>query len=757
MYDSEITYKIIVKGLVQGVGFRPFIYRIAHLHKIKGTVENNSSGVIIFAQGKNNSLKHFISDIISKRPPASFIDDIAYHTVEKYEFEDFRIVKSTDDDSGITKVSPDIAVCEDCLHDIKNQSNRIDYPLTNCTNCGPRFTIIKDIPYDRRKTTMSEFLMCSDCSKEYNDVLDRRFHAQPVACNNCGPKYQYKSGGIIKENISEICKNTAQIIDSGGTALIKGLGGYFLTADAHNFEAVEIVRNIKKREAKPFAVMAKSIDAAKKYVYINDFETEILNSFRKPVVLCQRLKKSKSKKSLQLISSGMNTLGILLPYMPFHYLLFEELKTDLLVFTSGNISDEPILINDEIAEKEFAEKVDCIISYNREIYNRTDDSVVSCFGDRLNIIRRSRGYVPEPISYLFKTEGIFGAGAELVNTFAIGKDKDIILSQHIGDLKNFDTYEFYRESFKRFKRLFRFSPELVVYDKHPDYLSSRFAIEFGLETVAVQHHHSHMASCMAENGLDEKVIGVIMDGTGLGDDGNIWGSEFFVGDYLNYSREYHFEYIKLPGGDLAVKEPWRIAFSYLHKYGMKNHHIDFLNEKKEEIILLGKMLEKNLNSPLSCGAGRLFDAVAALTGVCTNAQYHSQAPMLLESLIQKEIENKYNYEIDNNEVVFKRMFDEILFDIKKAIPASIISTKFHNTIISVIFEIVKKLKNKFNINKVVLSGGSFQNRYITTNLIELLEKNNFKVFTQQKVPANDAGISLGQIAIASKRRATNVS
>lgn len=749
------TKKILITGLVQGVGFRPFIYRIANKNEIKGTVENTNFGVIINTQSNKENISNFLSDITELKPPASVITDIIVEEYDSESFDKFEIIKSSESSNHITQVSPDIAVCKDCLEDIKKQKHRINYPLTNCTNCGPRFSIIKDIPYDRDKTTMAEFEMCEICKNEYNDVLNRRFHAQPVSCNNCGPKYKLKYKNKYYDKFDEILNITSNIINNKGTALIKGIGGYFITANALDYNSVQKIRDLKLREKKPFATMAKNINAAKKYVSLNSKEIELLQSFRSPVVLSKLCNNDLPKN----INYGLNSLGIILPYMPFHHLLFENLNTDLIIFTSGNISDEPILIDDTEAENKFGNKTDIIISYNREIYNRTDDSVVSVFNNRDFPIRRSRGYTPEPIITNLNTEGIFAAGAELVNTFAIGKSNQILVSQHIGDLKNFETFKFYKESYSRFSKLFKFKPDLVVFDMHPDYMSTKFSKSFDNNKISVQHHHAHMASCMAENNLDEKVIGVIMDGTGLGYDGNIWGSEFFTGDFENVKREFHFDYVPLPGGDKSIFEPWRISYSYLKKYSLLDRFdfekIDSVN--KDKIKMINQMIDKKINSPLSCGAGRLFDSISALTGLCTHSDFHSQAPMLLESIINNNSNEKYNYNIDKNIIKFNQTFSEILNDFKNKITINKISIKFHNTIISIIFEIVMILSKKYNLKKVVLSGGSFQNRYLTENIISKLSEKDLEIYYHSKVPSNDAGISLGQLAIASKRRNKNVS
>ncbi|MDO8898082.1 MAG: carbamoyltransferase HypF, partial [Bacteroidales bacterium] len=614
-----------VQGLVQGVGFRPFVYRIAIKNNLNGWVENNNEGVTIHIEGLESDIESFRKMLIQNAPQASSIASVK-ETESKLEgFKAFEIRHSSNYSEAITEVSPDIAVCPDCLADMQIQQHRIDYPFINCTNCGPRFTIIKDLPYDRHQTTMQAFVMCDECRKEYSDILDRRFHAQPVACLKCGPAYEIhtKDGKTVRVN--NPAPQLAKWIDEGSIVALKGLGGYHLVCDALNESAVQTLRKRKSREGKPMAIMMASVESIHKRFLLSETEAQSIQSWKRPIVLLQNL-----QPCAPSVSNGMHTTGVIMPYMPIHYQLFEFLETEAIVLTSGNISDEPVTISDEDALKNLGKVADYIVSYNREIYNRADDSVVFVADGKERILRRSRGYVPSPIKLNLETEGIFAVGAELVNTFAIGKGKQAILSQHIGDLKNAETLAFYEESFQRFSRLFRFEPSLIACDLHPDYLSTQFARSLGFETIEIQHHHAHIASCMAEHGLDEKVIGIALDGTGLGNDGTIWGGEFFVCDLFDFERAYYFDPVPLPGGDKVTHEPWRTAVSYLHKYFGKDiflKKLPFLNgidTKHLEVVF--QAIDLKINCPLSSGAGRLFDAVAAITGICTESDFHAEAP-----------------------------------------------------------------------------------------------------------------------------------
>ncbi|MBN2215068.1 MAG: carbamoyltransferase HypF [Bacteroidales bacterium] len=746
-----IALKIKIEGLVQGIGFRPFVYRLAKKHQINGYVHNLSDGVEIIAQAEKKSLNRFLDEMVKDAPAASEIQEINTEVISPGLFNDFTISGSTDISDAITEISPDISVCDDCLKDMRTQSHRINYPLINCTNCGPRFTITRDLPYDRVNTTMQPFEMCDQCRAEYEDISDRRFHAQPVACNKCGPKYEMFSGGRKIMDFDRILNTLSDYIRKGKIIAFKGTGGYHLMCDALDEHAVSRLRKLKKREGKPFAVMFRNLDAVREFAEVNSSEAEILTSWRKPIVLLEM-----KKQLAPSVALGLKTIGAFLPYMPIHYLLFEKITASVLVLTSGNLSDEPIITGDEDAREVFGTIADAIISYNREIYNRTDDSVVTFFSGKERILRRSRGYAPAPVMTLHNVEGILATGAELVNCFCIGKGYQSILSQHIGDLKNIETYRFYTETVEKYKRLFRFNPLLVAHDMHPDYFSTRYALELNIESIPVQHHHAHIASCMAEHGIDEKVIGVSFDGTGYGPDGNIWGSEFLLADLDSFERYSHFEYIALPGGDKVTEEPWRTAISYLYNsFGRELKHLDIpfislMEGKKLDLIL--EALDKKINCPLSSGAGRLFDAIAALTNICHFTKFHAEAPMRLESLTTGSLNQRYEVSHQKETISFKEMFQQIIEDIHQETPVEIIATKFHNTFIYTIFRVSLRIRSETGLNKVVLSGGTFQNKYIMERLEPLLIKNKFEVFSQNRIPCNDGGIALGQQVIAAKMR-----
>jgi hydrogenase maturation protein HypF len=744
------TFDIHIRGLVQGVGFRPFIYRLAREMRIRGWVENRNDGVRIRVTGTDQALIAFIDGIRNNAPAASDIYSIDYVNDSYEAFDDFRIRKSENLSDEITEISPDIAVCDACLNDMKRQPHRIAYPFINCTNCGPRFTIIRDLPYDRDKTTMEPFVMCDECHAEYTSVLDRRFHAQPVACNHCGPSYELLEGENRITDLPAIIRRVCHLLEDGKIVAIKGMGGFFMACDATDQGAVSRLRASKKREGKPFAVMFASLDTAREYASISPEEETLLLSWRRPIVLLRE-----RKKLAPDVNVGFDTIGIMLPYMPFHYLLFERLKLDVIVLTSGNLSEEPILIDNNRTIEKLNHLTDAILIYNREIYNRTDDSVAMVVNGAERLIRRSRGYVPAPVRLKMSVDGIFAAGAELVNCFCIGKGSQAFLSQHIGDLKNLETYEFYRESAGHFSRMFRFTPSLVAADLHPDYLSTRFAHELKLPVIGIQHHHAHITSCMAEHGLDEQVIGVAFDGVGYGEDGHIWGGEFLICGLDNYQRYMHFDYVPMPGGDRATEEPWRMAVSYLYRtFGRAFLEMDlpFLRHISPKILeLVLAAIEKQINCPSTSSAGRLFDAVSALTGICTVSGFHAEAPMRLEAAADLETKESYEVIMDKN-IHFEPMIEAIVKDMKKGVCSSVIAAKFHNTIIDSALKAVARMRNDTGIKKVALSGGSFQNRYLLCRLEDRLQQNNFQVYSNHLVPANDGGIALGQLAVAAKRR-----
>lgn len=743
------AYWIKVRGLVQGVGFRPFVYRMAHRHAVKGWVENNNEGVTIFAEATSQQLLAFEQSLRDEAPSASSIAEMSIEVAQNRGFEDFSIRKSTNLSDEITQVSPDIAVCDDCLRDMHQQAHRHDYLFTNCTHCGPRFTIIRDLPYDRHQTTMAPFVMCDQCRSEYTDILDRRFHAQPVACLHCGPHY-FLLHPKLEPDIQNFPLFAAQQIDDGRILAIKGMGGYHLLCDAHNGLAVLELRRRKQREAKPMAVMMRDMKTARNYFKISEEEERLLFSWQRPIVLVQNI-----TGLAEPVSNGLHTTGLVMPYMPFHHYLFNYLRTDAVVFTSANVSDEPVVMDEETAIQQLTEVADFIVAYNRAIHNRADDSVAMVVHDAPMLIRRSRGYAPSPVDLPFRAEGILATGAELNNAFAIGKGRQAIMSQHIGDLKNASTLEFFEQSLQRFRQLFRFEPILVACDLHPDYLSTQFARESGLPLVEVQHHHAHMASCMAEHGLNEPVIGIIFDGTGLGTDGTIWGGECLVGDYAEFQRLSHLDPVPLPGGDAVTHQPWRTAYAYIWKYYGSEQALAFARfrgwcdaQTAGNLVL---MLAQNLNCPLSSGAGRLFDAVAALTGLCTKAGFHAEAPMRLEAAASPDHAGHYGFGFHRGIVSLKPMFDGLLGDLEDGLATSMIAARFHNTVVGVIEAMALNAKQVSGIKKVVLSGGSFQNRILVGRSIDVLQRAGFEVYIQRKVPCNDGGIALGQLAVAAAK------
>ena len=755
--SNDKSVQVLVTGLVQGVGFRPFVYRIANRFDLTGWVQNTNENVKIEVSGTALNISQFLISLWKEAPPAAVIEDISIHEIETKSFAEFIILDSHNFSDQITEISPDIAVCAECLQDMNKPGTRLNYAFVNCTNCGPRFTIIQDLPYDRGKTTMKSFSMCSDCQTEYETITDRRFHAQPTACAICGPEYElFKNKKRISTNIQEIIDCVSKCIESGGIVLLKGLGGMHLACDAFNESAIKRLRELKNREGKPFAVMFRDLESLKIHAKMDAKEEQSLVSWQRPIVLLEKKNAPNIPELASSLNAGLNLLGIMLPYMPLHYLFFRRLKTAAIVLTSGNFSSEPILTDNQAALDQFSSIVDLAVLYNREIYNRTDDSVVRIIAGTQRIFRRSRGYVPAPVRTELNTEGIVAFGAELTNCFCVGKGRKAFLSQHIGDLQGLETTLFYEKTIAQFIQLFRIKPSLLAVDMHPSYISTKTGIHFGdLPVVQVQHHHAHIASCMAEHRLDEKVIGVALDGTGYGPDGNTWGSEFLVCDLNDFTRITHFEYLPMPGGDSASEEPWRMAVSYLYKvYGKDFLKLDLSLLKLidlEKIEMIIQIIDKKINCPLTSGAGRLFDAVASLLNLSQVASFQAEGPMRLEAILAQNCTESYRFVLGQT-IQFDETIRGIVEDIRRKVEVSIISAKFHNTIILAIFETVNAIRMKENISNVVLSGGVFQNKYLLERTISLLEKNDFVVYSHAAVPTNDGGIALGQLAVASKRR-----
>ncbi len=762
--------RITVRGIVQGVGFRPFVYRLAKKHKLNGWVYNTSRGVIIEIAGEKKPLGAFLQELKVSPPSAAKIDSLIVKNIKPKNYKNFLIKKSIARDNEFQPVSPDIATCADCRKELFNpKDRRYRYPFINCTNCGPRFTIIQDIPYDRPKTTMKKFKMCPECQKEYDDPANRRFHAQPNACPKCGPEVELVQSSVFSIQCSvkgkDAIEETIKLLKEGKIVAIKGLGGFHLACDALNDQAVQELRKRKLRRDKPFALMMSDLETIKKYCFVSAEEAKLLFSPQRPIVLLKEREKSGIST---FVAPNQKYQGVMLPYTPLHHLLFKQLSVishqlSVIVLTSGNISEEPIAMENEEALKRLKNIADYFLLNNRDIYSRYDDSVTRIFRREPQILRRARSYAPYPIRLPFEVKEILAVGPDLKNTFCLTKEKYAFISQHIGDLENLETMEHFEHTLNLYKKLFRVNPKIIAYDLHPDYFSTKFALQLAtcnlqLRTVAVQHHHAHIASCMLENELpNSKVIGVALDGTGYGTDGKIWGGEFLLADYRDFERVGHFSYLPLPGGETAIKKPYRIAIAYLNALNEPLPAELTKGIKDEEITATLAQLKKGFNSPLTSSCGRFFDAVSALLGIRKEVNYDAQAAIELEMLADESEKGYYPFKIDfiENRFILDQLsiFACVLADLKKGTSKPIISARFHNTIARVILALCKKiLQNRdvhHRLNTVCLSGGVFQNLYLLKRTVPLLEKNNFKVYYQKKVPCNDGGVSLGQAIIAS--------
>ena len=820
--------QIIVRGIVQGVGFRPYVYSLAEDLGLKGFVTNTAEGVFIDIEGQR--LSEFVKRLSKEAPALSLITDLSITPLPNKGYPDFTIHKSTDRaETGLfTLISPDVSICEDCLKELLDpRDRRFLYPFINCTNCGPRYSITRSIPYDRPNTTMAGFTMCPECLAEYKDPKDRRFHAQPNACAACGPEIEFRvrssEFGIKGKKALEEC---VHVLRDGGIVAIKGLGGFHIACDALNDEAVRRLRLNKRKSNKPFAVMAPSVESAEQFCTVSEAERKLLVSGRRPVVLLR--KKYEHRDSIAIsgaVAPNNQYIGCMLPYTPLHYLLFHQpinvMSGDrtrphfhALVMTSGNLSEEPIVRDNDEAIKKLSGIADAFLLHDRDIFMRVDDSVVRAQsaegsgqseykasssnplprGERAGVrgnsalmfLRRSRGYSPEPIALRDDGPEVLACGADLKNTFTLTKGSYAIPSQHIGDMENFETLTFFEESLENLKAVYRVNPVAIVHDLHPGYMSTKWAVaqksgvrsqeseevtennnselrtpHSALERYALQHHYAHIGSVMAENGLRNKVIGVAFDGTGYGTDGNLWGAEFLIAGIDGFERAGQFKYIPLPGGETAIREPWRTAVSYIldaagEEAGKYLERIGFVEKYgNKEIEKLAAIAGLREFSPLSSGAGRLFDAVSAMVGQCDRNTFEGEAAIALESLVDESIGNDYPVEFKNENrysiVDFSRMVLGVLEDILAGKAGNIIATRFHNTVSVVVVTLVKELSQRHGLTDVALSGGTFQNIYLLNRTVRLLKSEGMNVFFNQKVPSNDAGISLGQAYIVRER------
>ena len=744
--------EIAITGIVQGIGFRPFIYNLAKKYLIRGWVLNNEKGVFIDAESEDGNLDRFIQDIPALAPPLARIESFYVKYLEPLGYTTFEIKKSEEAEDKFVLISPDVATCDQCLLELFSPQNfRYRYPFINCTLCGPRFTIIKDIPYDRHKTTMAPFTMCPVCQGEYENPADRRFHAQPNACSACGPLLRLEDGKG-EEVLGDPIEKTLDLLGRGFIVAIKGLGGFHLACDARNNNAVSSLRSRKFREDKPFAVMCRDIDEVKEHCEVDEEEEKLLLSVERPIVI---LRRREDFAIAHAVAPYQDTLGVMLPYSPLHHLLLRgPLKT--LVMTSGNVSDEPIAYKNEEASHRLRHIADYFLFHNREIHMRCDDSVTRIFEGKPYSLRRSRGYVPFPIKLSSPLEMILACGGELKNTFCLARGQYAFVSPHIGDLENLETLTSFEEGIEHFKRLFYIEPKAVAYDLHPDYLSTRYALSISdIPKVGVQHHHAHIASGMAENGIEGDVIGVALDGTGFGLDGTIWGGEFIKANLRDFDRLAHLKNVPMPGSSMAIKEPWRMAMVYLFEaFGEEanNLRIDLMKRiNLQKWDILKRMIEKRINTPLTSSMGRLFDAIASILSVRDEVHYEGQAAIELEMIADHEVKEEYPFLIKKDErpmvIDPTGIIRGVVHDLVEKTSPSIISGKFHRTVARFIVETCEAIRSGEGLNRVVLSGGVFQNFSLLSFVTKGLKRSGFEVYTHHLVPTNDGGISLGQAVI----------
>jgi hydrogenase maturation protein HypF len=738
-----IRTAIRVEGIVQGVGFRPFVYSLATGLGLGGLVGNDADGVFAEIEGPSAAVSQFLSSLERDAPPLARIERVTTKIMTPEGAETFEIVASGLAADRRTLVAADTATCADCLRELFDPADRrFRYPFINCTNCGPRFTIVRDVPYDRPLTTMAEFAMCERCATEYRDPADRRFHAQPVCCGACGPRLTLL-GAADPDPVAA----AARLLREGRVLAVKGLGGYHLAADASDEDAVATLRARKHREDKPFAVMAEDLHAARELCAVDDAAAALLTSTARPIVLLPRLPGTGVAAAT---APGNRQLGIMLPYTPLHHLLLRAVGRPI-VLTSGNVSDEPIAYRDEDALTRLGGIADNFLTHNRAIHIRTDDSVARAVRGRPALVRRSRGYVPEPVPVRTGfPRPVLACGAELKNTFCLAKGKHAFVSHHIGDLENAETLRSFTDGIEHFRRLFDIDPVIVAHDLHPEYLSTKYALELdGVELHGVQHHHAHIASCLADNDAGGPVIGVAFDGTGYGTDGTIWGGEFLIAGYTGFERAGHLAPVPMPGGQAAIRQPWRMAAAYLPAETADS--LDVWRRNQDRWAAITSMARRGVNSPLTSSAGRLFDAVAAILGVRDEITYEGQAAIELEQLADPDEPGAYRAGVDEAPSFRINGFDlvrAVTDDATSGIAREVIAARFHNAVAAAVEAGCLLLRDRHGLNDVALSGGVFQNMLLLGRTVNRLEARGFRVLTHSRVPCNDGGISLGQAVIA---------
>ena len=753
--------RVSVRGRVQGVGFRPFVFSLAAKYLMTGTVQNNMDGVKIHLEGEEEKLLLFLEELNSKVPRLAKIVSVITETVEVKHFEEFTIIPSDRAGTSDLIIPIDSAVCDDCLQEMNNPDNfRFNYPFINCTQCGPRYTIINELPYDRPFTSMSGFRMCPECNKEYEDPKNRRHHAQPIACPHCGPSVTLFTSTGEELVDGDPMEAVVRLLERGHIIALKGLGGFHLCCDARNHEAVSKLRIRKNRPNRPLAVMAASIEEVLSFAVLNHEERALLESPEAPIVV---LGKKDEQRLSKAVAPGMKTIGVMLPYTPLHHLLFKNSKVQCLIMTSANPSGLPILYKDNEAFSYLSGIADYYLLHNREILHPVDDSVVQINDHRNDFLRRSRGFVPDPLPAIADVTGIVAFGGQQKTTFTIGRNQQIFVGPHIGDLENMETIEHYRRELDHLLKWIEIPRNIAVIDSHPGYQVRNLAIEYSFEQVIeVQHHHAHMASCMADNHLEGDVFGIILDGTGYGTDGHVWGFEVLYGNYNEFKRLGHLQYTPLPGGEKAIKEPWRNAVAMLLTLlGEKGESYAKLlfPEKKADISILKTMIENNINTIEAGTCGRLFDAISAICGICQVSSYDGEAAIGLAEWAQlgQHVET-YPFELNNTgELIsfqFANMLDAIVQDVLNGVQLTVISSRFHETIVCALTAamLVLKLQNKQYSNRIVLSGGSMHNRYLREKLTSKLTNLGFEVYNHSGIPCNDGGLSYGQLMVAAAKR-----
>jgi hydrogenase maturation protein HypF len=767
--DHIAAAVITLRGVVQGVGFRPHVHRLARECGLAGTVRNFSGGIDIRVEGSGDWIEIFRRRVVQEAPPLARVTGGEVRTVAPQGLRDFSVERSAQARDQFVLVPPDIATCDRCLAELTDpKDRRYRYPFINCTDCGPRFTIIRKMPYDRPMTTMSEFTMCSSCREEYGDIEDRRYHAQPNACPDCGPRLSFYRNGREEAGGGAALRRTVALLKKGQIAAVRGLGGFHLCCNAADSGAVHRLRMRKQRPAKPLAVMIKGLETVRECCHLSPQEENELTSPQRPIVVLRRRATGgpDRMKICREVAPDNNTLGVMLPYTPVHTLLLSS-GLEAIVATSANRSGQPLIADNREALEALSGIADGFLLHDREIRTRCDDSIVRLAGGSPVPLRRARGYAPMPVRLPFSGPPVLACGPELKNTFCLTRDDHAFPSQHIGDLKNLETCQFFEQMVERFQDLFAVTPEVLAHDLHPQYLSTRYALrraagaEPQLPTVAVQHHHAHVAACLAENGLREAVIGVVFDGIGYGDDGHIWGAEFLAADLGGYRRRGHLKYIPLPGGDAASRQPWRMGLSYLHAiFGREADAIAgrLLGRDESTTRSIRQMLERSVNTPLASSMGRLFDAVSALLGLCQENTYEGQAAVALEVAAREAADGLPGYEWRLQQRGSELIADpgpllrSVLEDLERGRPVAEIARRFHRSVAELAVLFCRRIRQRDGLEKAALTGGSFQNAILAGETAELLRHEGFQVLTHRQVPPNDGGVALGQAAVAACRK-----